>query len=72
MTYEMELKDREYLGYMRGYIEGCIEGYIEAKESIATNLIRMNMPIETIQELTELSIDRILELEKKFMTNDPN
>ena len=58
MNYEMELIDQRD--------RGRAEGRAEEKESIALKMLRKKMSIESIQEITELSIDRILELEKEI------
>ena len=70
MNYEMELIDQRDRGRAEGRAEGRLEGRLEGqteeKEFTALKMLRKKMSIESIQEITELSIDRILELEKEI------
>ena len=58
MNYEMELIDQRD--------RGRAEGRAEEKESTAISLLKMNLTLEQIYQVTELPMERILELEKEI------
>ena len=66
MNLEMEILDREYLARREGRVEGIAEGQAKEKESTAMNLLKMNMTLEQIYQVTKLPIDRILEIAQKI------
>ena len=43
----------------KDYYTGVEKGYLEARREIATNMLRLNIPIETIKNCVELSEDEI-------------
>ena len=47
----------------RVYREAREEAKDEEREKIALNMLRKNIPLETIAELTELTIDRLQQLQ---------
>ena len=49
---------------IEGKAEGEIIGDAEARREIAYNLLKQNLPIEMIMNVTELSLEEIQELQK--------
>jgi predicted transposase/invertase (TIGR01784 family) len=53
----------EQIGYDRGIEEGKIEGQEEKAIAIALNMLRDNLPLETIARFTGLMIDQLQQLQ---------
>ena len=53
-----------------GITEGKSIGITEGKEFVACNMLRKNKSYEEITEITGLSIDRIMELEKDLLVTN--
>ena len=60
--YEQGVKDGEMRGRSQGKIEGRIEGRKEEKIDIAKKMLKRNIPIEDILEVTGLTEEEIEEL----------
>ena len=65
MTLVEEIRQK---GKTEGKIEGKIEGEIEARKEIVEKMLKRNMEIALISELTKLSQEEILEI-KKIISN---
>ena len=60
---EWALRDQEYRdGLSQGKAEGKIEGFSQGKVEIAKNMLKDNIPVESISKYTSLSIDEIKNL----------
>lgn len=47
------------IGLREGRIEGRLEGQLEGKRTTATNLQKINMPIEQIAQIVEESLETV-------------
>ena len=60
---EWALRDQGYRdGLSQGKAEGKIEGFSQGKVEIAKNMLKDNIPVESISKYTSLSIDEIKNL----------
>jgi len=60
---EWALRDQGYrYGLSQGKAEGKIEGFSQGKVEIAKNMLKDNIPVESISKYTSLSIDEIKNL----------
>ena len=46
-------------GRLEGKLEGRLEGQLEGKRTTATNLQKINMPVEQIAEIVEESLETV-------------
>jgi len=53
-------------GRAKGIVEGRVEGRVEGKIEIARNLIKINMPLGTIVEVTGLPPEEVNRLYKEI------
>ena len=68
LALEWNLNDALQARFEEGYEDGHNKGINAGIESVALNMLRSGMTVETIQEFTRLSFERIKELEAKEAT----
>ena len=56
----------ERIGYNRGINEGKLEGKVEEKQSIALNMLKDSLPLETIARFTGLTMAQLQQLQTKL------
>ena len=52
-------REGELKGKLEGQREGKLEGQLEGKRTTATNLKKINMPVEQIAEIVEESLETV-------------
>ena len=53
------LREGEIKGKLEGQREGRLEGQLEGKRTTATNLKKINMPVEQIAQIVEESLETV-------------
>lgn len=62
MTFADELRNE---GRTEGRVEGLVEGRVEGVESVAINALKQGMVVDTIAQLTGLSVERIAQIKQE-------
>jgi hypothetical protein len=60
--YETEMNKAQLEGELRGKLKGKLEGKLEGKKEIAINLLRKNIALEMVAEVTGFTIDQLQQL----------
>ena len=53
------LREGRIEGRLEGKLEGRLEGQLEGKRTTATNLKKINMPVEQIAQIVEESLETV-------------
>jgi hypothetical protein len=61
--YETEINKAKLEGKIEGKLEGKLEGELEGKKEIAINLLRKNIALEVVAEVTGFTIEQLQQLQ---------
>jgi len=65
MTYELKIQEERKYAFKEGLAEGEVRGEIKGKAKMVLGLLKKNMPLSDIADVSEWSVEQIKELAEK-------